>query len=98
MKLMMVGIFLGLSLGVLGCVKSESVPIGGECSERDNCVGREDCMKLPSGKGVCTKSCNPASDDCPAPIKCEMISLSVDVPGKTVEIPKIPRCMLPGAH
>ncbi len=91
-----------------GC-KSETVAIGGECSSRDDCVGREDCLKLPSGKGVCTKSCSmpvvmgppgtpPTADECPAPTKCTMINMSVDVPGKTVDVPKIPRCMPPGVN
>ena len=80
-----------LALG--GCKKSESVAVGGECSERDDCVNRNDCLKLGNGKGVCTKSCLPSSSDCPPPTTCQSVNLSIDVPGKTVNVPKVNRCL-----
>jgi len=79
-------------LSPLACKKPSAV--GGECSSRDDCAERNDCLKLPSGSGVCTKSCLPSSPgDCPPPTTCQSIAMSVDVPGKTVNIPKINRCL-----
>ncbi len=99
------GVVLALALG-LSC-KSETVAVGGECSSRDDCKNRNDCIKLPSGKSVCTMSCSmpltmgppgtpPEKDSCPPPTKCTMVNMSVEIPDKTVEVPKIPRCLTPG--
>jgi hypothetical protein len=107
MKTFLVCVVFASILFVSGCKKSESVQIGGECSERGDCVNREDCVELPSGKKVCTKSCSmpvafgpPGTplppDECPAPSKCQLVNMDVDVPGKTVAVTKIPRCLIPG--
>ncbi len=102
MRYLLIGVlWVGALSGATGC-KSETVPVGGECSSRDDCKDRNDCLKLESGKGVCTKSCTMpssiSSDDCPPPTKCTMISMTVTVPGKDVQIPKIPRCMPAGTQ
>jgi hypothetical protein len=73
--------------------KQQTVAIGGECSTRDDCKDRNDCMKSADGKGQCTKTCAPSFSDCPAPTTCQAVSVSIDVPGKTVDMPKAYYCL-----
>jgi hypothetical protein len=95
-RAMMVCVWL-VAASSLGC-KSETIPVGGACDSRDDCKNRVDCMKGPDGKGVCTISCTlPTSldptDSCPAPTKCTVVNLSVEIPDKTVNVPKAYYCL-----
>jgi hypothetical protein len=83
-----------LTLSV-ACTKSESVPVGGECSSRDDCQKRNDCMQLAPGKKVCTQTCMTfPKDDCPAPTTCQKVDMSMDTNGgKTVSATGINYCL-----
>ena len=78
---------------VVACTKSESVPVGGECSSRDDCMKRNDCMKVESGKSYCTQSCIPSGNDCPAPTKCQKVDMTVSQGSKSVNAAGISRCL-----
>src|SRR5687768_9758760 len=75
------------------CKKSESVPVGGECSSRDDCQGRNDCLKVASGKSYCTKSCLPSASDCPAPTTCQKVDMTVTQGSQSVGAAGISRCL-----
>lgn len=92
MKRLGIAVMVSLVLAFVACKKSESVPVGGECSSRDDCQNRNDCMQV-GDKKQCTKTCLPSASDCPAGTTCQSVSLSVDVPGKTVTVPKMNYCL-----
>lgn len=83
-----VGTFLATA-----CKKAESVPVGGECSSRDDCVGRNDCLKVGSGKSYCTQSCIPSADSCPPPTKCQKVDMTVTQGSNSVSAAGISRCL-----
>lgn len=108
LKLSSLGILAALLLTAGACKKSESVPIGGECSTLADCVGRADCVKVSSGKSLCTKSCEmpvvmgppgtpPTPDTCPAPTTCQLVNMDVTVRGDKSDVGKVPRCLPAGA-
>lgn len=66
-----------VSVVAVGC-KKENVPVGGKCSSRDDCKNRNPCLKMPGGKGVCTRICRTfPKDDCPEGTKCTPVNLTV---------------------
>ncbi len=80
---------------VPGCKskKDRSVQVGGACDEDSNCVAFAECMTLENEKKICTKSCIPANNECPAPLTCEKVSLTQTVGTKNLGTVDVFRCV-----
>ena len=90
------GLLLGalLLLALSGCNKKLS-PVGGPCSDQDDCINHNDCLKTGSGKGTCTVSCLTfPKDDCPAGTTCQKINLSISAGSKDLgNVAGVMRCL-----
>src|SRR5258705_9553037 len=65
----------GLFMIVRGVLKTNSVELGGECGQRDECKYPADaCLSL-NGRSVCSKFC---SDSCPNGLSCVGANISMN--------------------
>lgn len=80
----------GLFMIVRGVLKSHSVELGGECSQRDECKAPADACLSMNGRSFCSKFC---SDDCPSGLRCAKIDISMNTGSGFNQLPQQPVCV-----
>jgi hypothetical protein len=92
-QLWMVGALIvpfGLFMIARGVLKMNSVELGGECGQRDECKAPADsCLSL-NGRSVCSKFC---SGDCPNGLSCVTIDISMKTGSGFNAIPNQQVCL-----
>jgi len=62
----------GHCTGLAG-VSPGSVAIGGTCNKSSDCAGSNTCETMDSGLKMCTRTCDPYSDNCPDGFHCQNV-------------------------
>jgi hypothetical protein len=80
----------GLFMIGRGVLKTNSVELGGECGQRDECKAPADSCLSVDGRSFCSKFC---TDSCPNGLKCVAIDLSMNSGVGTTKLPDQKVCL-----
>jgi len=81
----------GLFMIGRGILKTNSVELGGECGQRDECKPPADACLSVEGKSVCTKYCS--AGKCPSGLSCVTIDVSMNTGVGTTNLPDQQYCL-----
>ena len=80
----------GLFMIGRGVLRQNSVAVGGECSQRDECKAPADaCLSL-KGRSVCSMFC---TDSCPNGLTCQTVDISMDTGAGFNDLPNQKVCL-----
>jgi hypothetical protein len=80
----------GLFMIGRGILKQNSVEVGGECSQRDECKAPADSCLSVDGRSFCSMFC---TDSCPNGTKCVAIDLSMNTGVGVTNVPNQKVCL-----
>jgi hypothetical protein len=92
-QMWMLGVLIipvGVTLAVRDVLKTNSIELGGECSDSKHCKSHT-CLNGEGG-GVCSKNCSPL-DGCPAGFACQAISVTLKNQAGSHDLGKQYYCM-----